>query len=159
VCPGVLGPRIEGVQDCQWWGGAAWAKYHPPRFKRCQISLPHMCRLHASSECHMHESWSNLSKLNLKQGQKSPWRALDLFSGTGSVATVLRGLGWEVTTWILTSKPKPPSKSTCSSGSTGNFRGATSSWWLPDPPVRIIQSLNSGAAGLQNGRQVDLQDP
>ncbi len=98
MCPGVLGPRIEGVQDCQWWGGAAWAKYHPPRFKRCQISLPHMCRLHASSECHMHESWSNLSKLNLKQGQKSPWRALDLFSGTGSVATVLRGLGWEVTT-------------------------------------------------------------
>ena len=58
------------------------------------------------SACHidgcLHESCSKSSKLD----SGSIRRALDLFSGTGSVAKALRNLGWEVTTLDIEPKAK-----------------------------------------------------
>ena len=81
--------RNEGVQVSWREGTGTCAKTHPPRKVGGAPSFPPGS----------HSSPAGILSPKLTSPiPKGVWRALDLFSGSGSVAKTLRKLGWEVVT-------------------------------------------------------------
>ena len=91
------------------------------------------------------------SKLN-SSFPKGVWRALDLFSGSGSVARVLRKLGWEVVTLDKASRVRADIPSDIMQWKFWEVPKGYFQLIAASPHCqRILTSKNSGSARFEGG--------